>query len=307
MKYNLQNRLKRINYQKLFYRVLAVASVLLLASAYLSYTRLYLTPERRFWMAINNSLSTPSVVKATETGGTGNKTTEATRFIYGAQAAQNKLNSVSFKTATSESNVTTETITTPKTQYVRYVNIFSTEKKEGGGAYNFESVIGRWAKQDVGNEASALDNQRLTYIQPLVTLVPFGNLTADARNELLAYMKSNGAYNVDFTNVQYQMENGKKYATYPVKVMTKKYVTALQKFFTAAGFGDFPPLDASGYPENARVNATFRIDMKSGTVAGISFNGQTENYLNNGVANELKMPTATLSLDELQSRLQSAQ
>lgn len=296
-----------LNYKKLLYRMLVLAAIVLAIGGYFAYTRLYLTHERRFWMAINNNLSVPSVVRSTETGGTGNKSTEMTRFVFGAQAAQDKINSVGFKNATTESNVTTETITTPVTQYVRYNNIFSTEKKSDGSSYNFDSIKNVWAKEAVAKDADALSTQRLTFAQPLITLAPFGNLTAEARQAILADMKSNKVYVVDYKNATYQNINGEKYIAYVVKVQTKKYVAALQRYFTAAGFGTFPPLDPSGYSDTARVNAQFIIALKSNTLAAINFNDQTEAYSDYGVTQPISFPTKTISVDELQSRLQSAQ
>jgi hypothetical protein len=315
MKYTLREylsgagrRVNRIDYKKLFYRVVVLAAVLLVVSGYLSYTRLYLTPERRFWMAMNNNLSTPSVVSATETGGTGNKSTEVTRFTFGGQEAQDKVTSVGFKNATSESKVVTETITTPETQYVRYLNIFSSEKRDNGSDYDFSKVIGNWAKDNVGTDAEALDNQRLTYAQPLITLAPFGNLAADARQAVMADLRNSGSYDVDYNGATYQTtEEGRKQMTLAVKVHTKKYVGVLQRYFRVAVFGEFPPLDPSGYSESARVNATFLIDMRSNTLAGISFNGQNESYGDFGVLEPVALPSKTISLDELQQRLQTAQ
>ncbi len=307
MKYTPKLRLPKLNYKKLLRRTLTLAALLLVISGYIAYTRLYLTPERRFWMAINNNLSTPSVVRSTETGGTGNKSTELTRFVFGAQAAQDKVSSVGFKNATTESNVTTETITTPVTQYVRYNNIFSTEKKSDGSSYNFNAIKNVWAKEPDAKDAEALNTHRLTYAQPLITLAPFGNLTSSARQAILADMKAGQVYETDFNHVTYQNINGEKYVIYAVKVQTKKYVSALQRYFTAAGFGSFPPLDPSGYSDKARVNAQFIIAMKSNTLAAVNFNDRTESYNDFGVTMPVSFPSKTISVDVLQGRLQAAQ
>ena len=96
MKYASKLHMPKLNYKKLLRRTLTVAGIALVITGYIAYTRLYLTPERRFWMAISNNLSTPSVVRSTETGGTGNKSTELTRFVFGAQAAQDKVNNVGY-------------------------------------------------------------------------------------------------------------------------------------------------------------------------------------------------------------------
>ncbi len=307
MKYIPKFRRPQIDFKKLVRRTLVLAVILLVISGYLAYTRIYLTPERRFWMAMDNNLSLPSVVRSTESGGTGNKSIETIRFEFGGQAAQDKVSSVGFKNATTESNVTTETLNTPATQYVRYKNIFSTEKKADGKAYNFDSIKNIWAKEDVPSDAQSLDNQRLAYLQPLITLVPFGNLPPAARQEVVAYLKSSGAYEVDFKRPTYQTSNGQKYINYDVEVHTKKYVAALQHYFTTAGLGVFPPLNPSGYSDNAHVSGNFIVEMKNNTLSAISFNRQNESYSNYGVLNQLTLPKTTIPLAELQARLQAAQ
>jgi len=306
MKYLSSIHLPRIDYKKLALWAVALASILLIVSSYLAYTRLYLTPERRFWNAINNNLALPSVVRTVEQGGTGNKSIDTTRFTFGAQAVQDKVSSVSFKNATAESNVTTETLSTPTTQYVRYKNIFSTEKKSDGTDYHFDSIKDIWAKQDEATDASGADNQRLSYLQPLITLAPFGNLTPEARQSIVAELKD-GSYVIDFAHPAYQNNNGQKYVTYDVKVQTKKYVKALQDYFTAAGFGSFPPLDPSGYADSSTVSAKFTIELKTNAIVGIQYNDQKELYSDFGVTKPVLIPTSTIPLNELQGRLQAVQ
>lgn len=300
-------RTARINYRTLVRRLVTLSLLLLLVGSYLAYTRLYLTNERRFWMAINNSMSTPSVVKTVETGGTGNKSIKVTRYVYGSQAAQDEVSSVGFKNATSESNVTIETITTPSTQYVRYANIFSTEKTASGGAYNFESLKNVWAKQASTTSAEQINEKRLSYLQSQVTLVPFGNLTASARQAITAELKAKHAYEVDFINANTQADDSGTFISYSVRVHTKQYVTILRNYFKTAGLGDFPALDPTGYAEGARVNANILVNKKNNMVSGVSFNNQIESYGNYGVLKNVDLPVKTVSIDELQSKLQSAQ
>ena len=53
-----------------------------LAGGYLWYSRLYLTNERRFWMAIENSMATQSVTRTLISGGSGNKVTQTQQFFF---------------------------------------------------------------------------------------------------------------------------------------------------------------------------------------------------------------------------------
>ena len=296
-----------INYKKLIRNLLICAVLLLAVSGYLEYTRVYLTPERRFWMAMENNLSVPSVVRTVQTGGTGNLSVEKTRLTFGAQAVQDKVSSVSLKNATADSNVTTETITTPTNQYVRYKTIRSNEKKEDGSSYDFSSVLNVWASQGLATDEASADDQRLTFEQPLITLAMFGNLKPEARKQVIQELKTSGAYEVDTKTPTYSVIDGQKYIQYSVRVKTKKYVEVLQHHFTKMGYGTFPPLDSNNYTENARVNSFFAVNMRNNTLARIEFNGQAENYSDYGVTMPVVIPKDPITVDELQTKLQNAQ
>ena len=133
--------------KKLIKGTIVFAVLLSVISSYIWYTRVYLNTERRFWGAIENNLTINSVVRETRGGGSGNKSNEKTRFEFASQASQNKISSVSVKSATVESNVTTESILTPNAQYVRYLNVFSNQKKADGSNFDFSKITNVWAKQ----------------------------------------------------------------------------------------------------------------------------------------------------------------
>lgn len=303
-----KNSTKRIiNYKKLAIRLTVVGTLLLGVTGYIAYNKLYLTNERRFWAAIENSLATRSVVRSVESGGTGNLTTETTRFNFGTEATVDRTTSVGAKTATSESNVTTQNILTPTAQYVRYVDITTSEKRADGTPYDFTPIKGVWAKQAEATSDEEADRLKLSYIQPHVTLAPFGNLRPADRSQILKELKEGGVYEIDYKNVQKQDVDGRDYIVFAAKVKLKSYVTVLQNHFNVMGFGVFPPLNADNYPEKARYNVQFLIDPRDNTVAGIKLDNQTENYTNYGVNVRAHIPTDAIPLDQLQEGLQSLQ
>lgn len=303
----LKLRLSTINYKKLALRMSVLAVVLVVGAGYIAYTRLYLTKERRFWQAIQNSMSTQSFVREVTSGGTGNRTVEKTRLNFGAEASIDKISSVSAKSATSESNVTTRSIMTPSAQYISYSNIFTTEKKASGEPFNFDSVNGIWAVQAQGTTPQELDQLKLEYVQQQVSIVPFGNLNAATRRTIINELKQSDVYEIDYTNIVKQEVEGKTYMAYPVRVKLRQYVAILQKHFDAMGFGMFPSLDPSQYAEKSRYNATLLLDLNSSTLRGISSSNQSEIYTNYGVSQKAPIPDKTVSLEDLQSKLQSLQ
>ncbi|NBU33181.1 hypothetical protein EB118_08665 [bacterium] len=297
----------QINYKKLAIRLSIISVLLFFVSGYIAYNKLYLTNERRFWSAIDNSLATSSVVRSVESGGTGNKTVETTRFNFGTEATINRITSVGTKNATSESNVTTQNILTPTAQYVRYENIFTSEKKASGGDYDFSSIKGVWAKQAEATSPEEADQLKLSYVQPQVTLAPFGNLRAVDRRQIVKELKDSNVYEIDYTKTLRTVIDDKQFIMLPAKVKLKSYVTVLQKHFDFMGFGMFPPLNADNYPDKARYSVQFLVNPSNNTIAGIKLDSQTENYSNYGVNAKAPIPNDAIPLDELQQKLQSLQ
>lgn len=306
-KLRLPKSKRKINYKKLTKRLVILSAILLAMSGYFAYNKLYLTNERRFWMAITNSMATRSVVRNVESGGTGNKTIETTRFNFGAESTVNRITSVGAKTATTESNVTTQNILTPTAQYVRYLDVSTSENKEDGNPYDFSKVKNVWAQQANATTPEEADRLKLSYIQPHITLAPFGNLSANDRNAIVKQMKDTAVYEIDYNNPLTQEVAGRNYLVFSAKVKLKQYVTILQANFSAMGFGVFPPLKADNYPDKARYNVQFLIDPRDNTIAGIKLDNQTENYTNYGVNMPAPIPTSTIALDQLQQQLQSLQ
>jgi len=263
-------------------------------------------PERRFWSAISNSLATTSVVKETRTGGSGNLTVEKTRYTYGVQAAARKISDASIKSATVESNVTTEVINTPTDEFVRYLNIATNEKKQDGTTYDFSDVQKVWARQPSDTQETT-EKSKQSFIQSQVTLVPFGDVSPAARKDILSQLRKGGAYKVNYDAVTTKVIDGQEYYNFIVAVQTKKYVSALQKHFIAIGYGEFAPLNSDNYSEGAKVNAQFLIKKSDNSLAGITFNNLTESYSNYGITKKTDIPTDYITLDDLQKRLEKAQ
>ena len=296
-----------LDYKKLAIRFTVLGALLLIITGVVAYNRLYMTPERRFWMAIQNSLQTRSVVRTVESGGTGNKTIENSRFNFGFEATINRITSVGSKNATTESNVTTQNILTPTAQYVRYTNISTSEKKADGTAYNFEPVLGVWAEQAQATTPEEAEQLKLSFVQPQVTLAPFANLNARDRNAILNELKNNGVYEIDFKNTGKQEVDGREFIVYPAKVKLKKYVAVLQHTFDLMGYGSFPPLNADSYPEKARYNAKFLVDPRDNVITGIMLDNQTEKYTNYGTNIKAPIPSSTIQIKQLQEQLESLQ
>lgn len=237
--------------------LLIFGTLLLVISGSLAYTRLYMTPERRFWSAIENGLRTESVVKEVVTKNPNGTTITDSRLSFAPLVYSET------KTATHQridtqtsSDVVTRTLTTPKDAFVRYDSINSNEKKPNGSKYDFSSIEGLWAKRDSSDytETDLLERLSASYIQT----VPFANLDLKESNQFIDKLKASGAYEVDFSQTAEDHDND--LTVYTVNLKAKAYVAVLQDMFKQLGLGESTNLDASQYDETSSIKLHIAIN-----------------------------------------------
>lgn len=254
--------------------------------------------ERRFWSAIGNSMSTPSVVRTLTDGGSGNQVIQDYRFHYSPQQViENKVDFTQ-KSATVDTKVVTEGIIFPQEQYLRYTKF--KDESNGQSTSNLDSVMDKWAFQQSDDEEEARQN----YLSEYVTLAIFGNFNAEQRRELLDELRDNNVYNIDFDQVTEEVFNSSKVNVYQVSVNLRSFVQILNEAFVKAGYGEFAALNPENYREGSMLNAVFRVAKNNNSIVGISFGDREEVYSNYGVIKDIDAPEANLTIDELQTEVQ---
>lgn len=286
------------NLAKITKYFLIIAVVLLLVTVWVWYTRIYMTNERRFWSAVENSMSTPSVVRTLTEGGSGNQVVQDYRFYYSPQQVIENKVVFTQRSATIDTGVTTRGIIFPTEQFLSYTEFFTREN--GEETANLDEVLNKWAIQTSDNE----EESRQNYLSEYVTLAIFGNFRAEDRNFLVNELKSRNAYNVDFNNALDDNIDGEKVKRYSVSVDLRSFVTILNESFVRAGYGDFPPLNPENYREGSSLNANFTVRSRDNTIIGIAFGNRDERYSNYGVIETVEAPEADLTIDELQNIVQ---
>lgn len=296
---SITNKIGHWNFKKLTTYILVFAVIIGLLTAWIWYFNIYMTTERRFWSAINTSMATPSAVRTLEEGETGNKVVQKYRFFYSPEKVfQNKVSYVE-RDATTNTFVETEGIVYyPQDQFLRYTAFDSRQDTEE--AVNIDELVGVWAYQDSQDE----EQDKLNYQSELVTLAIFGNFDARFRNELLRDLKSAKTYGDVGVALEDVDVDGNAILTYAVSVKLKPYVTALNKAFAKAGYGEFPPLDPANYADDDTVSASFTVRKRDNTITNISFGGRSEAYSNYGVSVAPERPEAELTVEELQQKVQ---
>ncbi len=295
----LTKQIEHWNLKKLSAYLVILGLAVGLVSAWFWYFNIYMSPERRFWSAINTSMATPSATRTLTEGGSGNEVVQKYRFHY----APEKLfeNTVSYleRNATTNTTVKTEGIVYyPQDQYLRYTAFDS--RQDESTSVNIDSLLGKWAYQPSENE----DEDNLNYQSELVTLAIFGNFDAKFRNEILSEMKEKSVYG-EINDPLFKVIDGEKVASYDVTIKLKPYVELLGRAFERAGYGQFPPLDPENYQEGSTVPATITIRSKDSTIVGVNFGGRDEIYGNYGVTNTPERPEAEFTVEELQTLVQT--
>jgi hypothetical protein len=297
---SIKNQTSHWNYAKITKYFLAFGVIITLVTTYVWYSQLYMTPERKFWLAINNSMATPSVVRTLTQGGSGNQVVQDYRFNFAPQrVVQNKV-VYTEKSATTDTTVTTEGIVYPTEEYLRYTE-FTNSRSDGQDNADIDEVLGKWALQVSEDEDAA----KLNYLSEQVSLVIFGNYGSGLRNDMLNELKNRQVYG-DNLGVPLEDKLGEEDVyVYSVSVKLRDYAEILNKAFESAGYGKFPPLSPDNYREDARVNGSVIVSRDNNSIVGINFGGREERYGNYGIFETVEKPEATMTVEELQQQVQT--
>lgn len=278
----------------------ALALALFAIFGWLWYDRLYSTPERVFWSMIDNTLATRGVTRTITEEGNGGSSEQVIRLSFNGDTRSHGLTTVTQKGSNGQNTLAvTETIGTPAADYIRYTQLDAGGNQPNGKKPDFSSVINQWSKAENKGASNFLD-------ESLYGLVPVANLLASERQRLLTDMKARNVYTVDFSNVTRTPDDGPTYV-YSVAIDLQQYLLTLQDSFKVLGLQTSTnATDPSQYAgQSATVN--FQVDVRSRQLRKVTYatNPRTEKYSSYGVVELSSLPTNTISVADLQQRIQS--
>jgi hypothetical protein len=296
---------KLVASKKLLSTLMLFGIVIMLVAAWLWYTRLYLNNERRFWMAVDNSLATTSVTKVVKSEDTF-QTSDNRQRLHFASTMQNESRTyLSQGDEQNKSQVVTNTLVRPDDFYVQYESISTTEKASDGSDIDFGNLNGVWARQD--NSPETLEAVKNNYVGSIINLIPNGNLPKDLRSQLINELRSSGAYKTDYKNASDKVIDGRPTLSYDLVIDKKKYATALNNFYKQTRFGEIADINPENFVEEDVIRVTVVIDKWSNRITSVGTIGGEEKYGGYGITTIQALPKDTISLTELQTRLQSVQ
>jgi hypothetical protein len=202
--------------------------------------------------------------------------------------------------------ITTESIGTLQNDFVRYLDIKTDQKNSSGSSFDFSNVLTVWGKSGDNKEAG---EEAQLFNQTVLGVVPVANLPLGARQELLRQIRTDKVYTVNYGSVKRSNSNGRPVYTYDVTVEPVAYINMLKTFAHSLGLSQLDQVDASQYTNTPALKFSFDVDVWSAQLTKVTYTGsnRTETYSAYGARAVVNQPKDTITLEELQTRLQSIQ
>lgn len=283
--------------------VAAVVALATLASwAYYAQT----DADRVFWGAVDNNLKTTAFTRIVQQEGGGQKASQVTQTFLSPRQMVHAQSTLEQGMGEGTS-VVTEYIGTPATDYARFNSITTSQKGADGKDLDFSNVLNVWGE---ASPASADMTTGQLYNQSIMSILPFGALSADARKALVSQMKSTNVYSYKLVQQQKGFL-GRPIYVYEVKQNAEAYIGMYKAYAQSVGLTQFDTLNPSDYAQSDPVSVRITIDGLSRHITSIEYTGQdarTERISAYGLTvRQPEVPANTISIEELQTRLGSVQ
>jgi hypothetical protein len=280
-------------------RLFVIGGILLFGIAIGLYiNNIYLNPTNVFWTSFKNNITTNGFTKENTTTNSGETLRQVIQI---GLVGKNYAHSFSYLTH-SGTTVVTEEINSPTYEYVRYVNIKANPKNSGGKTKDYKKVLNIWGYSPI---KSISQQSTETFYQTIFGLMPFGNLSPDQSDSLLSYAKTNKVYTV--VKSKSATVNGQKVDSLTVAISLEGYVKMMQKFGGYINYNALNGISAQAYAGRKPVQVSISINPISRNLVQIN-NGQVNginNYSGFGIDPSLTLPKNTISLTNLQAKIQS--
>lgn len=281
-----------------------VAGIALLIGAVLAWWfAVYLSPRRVFWGMLDRSLSTTAVQQKTVQQAGQNGLFQVTELQFGQQNAVHIATTIGRKNST----VTTENIGTPNADYIRYTGIQTAQKNKNGQNYDFSGFLNEWAKAPK-NHAPLFQQVRIGVGNG--SLIPFGYLPQNERQEFIQNARGSDAFLTDFSHVKKIHKHGQLRYVYKVKIEPVAYVGIEKLFAQDIGSTLLNKIDPNEYQGQPPIKIILSVNARSHRVVKITYPGKlahTETYGHYNIPPHIKIPHATTTTQKLKNRLAKLQ
>ncbi len=285
--------------------IILIAAILLVSALWAWFRLVYSRPSAVFNHMLSSMLASPGLSKEISQTQDSQKVDQNVQLTTMPEQRVHST-SVLHQGADGSTVITTESVGTIAADYVRYTDIQTSQKTAGGKEFNFASVLGIWGKA-AANDPDSGGAQ--LFNQTSLGVIPAGNLNAVQRRQLMRQIEQDQVYTTDYSSVKREIVAGRPQYTYDVTIKPAAYVAMLKTFAHDIGVTELETVDPAQYQDTAPLRFTMTIDVWSGQLQKINYtdSGRSETYGSYGARLQINPPNATLTVQELQSRLQQIQ
>ena len=289
--------------QKKFVVSIVIIGVLLLAVSLVGIEmKNQTTPDRVFDRMLHNALTTSSVVKSSDISSEAQEVKQVTHLQTSPDARVHALVEIN-QTGQGGSYVKRESLVTQTNNFVRLVDVRTTQKSASGKPFDFSSILGTWA-QSPADET----NNSLTQLYGQNVAVPYAHLSPANRKMVLDQIYRDQVYKIDYSKVKEATFNGRKAYVYEVGVRPVAFINMMKTVGQLEGVKDYADVNADSYKNLPDVTFMIVVDQLSADLVQVNYgNDQIENYSGVGLRHYEADPKDTVSTLELQQRLQKLQ
>lgn len=260
------------------------------------------TAKNTFESMLNNNFRTASVTRQVEQTSGTQRLNQVIRVQNQSQHVANGYTTLSQNNGATK--VVTESIGTPTADFVRYLEIKTSQKNQNGKQLEFGKVLNVWGKTE-SEPGGQLGN---LYGDISLGLFLFADLPANQRNQMMDMITSNNVYQTDYNTAQRVVRNGRPYFIYRVTVKPTAYVTMLKQYADYVGMEQLKNLNPEDYKDTPDQQVDVAIDILSqhlAKVTTVSGNRQ-ESFSGYGIIQKITLPDNAIPMQELQERLQAS-
>lgn len=254
--------------------------------------------ERTFYGALENNLKTRYVTRQMTESSEGQSFDQRSRTSLGPEQVVMGYTTISGQDGT---KVQTESIGTPRADYVRYTTI----KTGSSEPTDFKDALNIWGKTETTDKSQTTGE---LYGGTVLGIVPYGDLPAPERAKLMDFVRSKKVYQFDEAKVKREVKQNRPVYTYPVTVSMEAWADFLKRFARELGLTQLESVDPAAYRGEQPVELSLTIDVWSRQITGIGYGEQRQERLSShGVRSEITLPSKSVPADELLQRLQPEQ
>lgn len=292
-----------------YWWVYALGILVLVASACLWWTKIYMGPERVFWGMLEKSLSTRGVTIEISQDSAQSKVKQLIQMELGVT---DRAHSVSMLTQ-GNTQVKTEIIGTRDADYTRYVSIKTDQKNAAGKPLDVAKVLNVWSKSDDTAQSETQASGHQLFAQavlgiglPIGTLpVPIGEIAPKHREKMLNEIRDQDIYDISFKDVKIKRKGARLLYTYDAKIQTILYVRLMKNFAKNVGLHELDQVDPNAYQSAQPLQVKLTVDARSRQLVGVDGGqeGVVQTYKGYGLPVKAALPKNPISSAELQQRL----